>query len=70
MKFNDFISHIKHNSLYIHVFTGARIDFLGTVGEYKTAILKRKIGDRKIYKIEPLTNSLNIFLEEEKIWIR
>lgn len=64
MKLNDFINHIKHNSLGIDIFTEAKIEYLGTVGDFKNAIVKNKIGERKIYKIEPLANSLNIFLEK------
>lgn len=66
MNLNDFISHIKHNSLWIDVFTGAKIEFLGTVGEFKNAVVRNKIGYRIINKIEPLVNSLNIFLEVEE----
>lgn len=65
MTLNEFLSHIKHNSLGINIFTGARIEFLGTVGEYKTAIVKEKIGERQIDKIEPLVHELNIFIKEE-----
>lgn len=66
MKLNEFICHIKHNSLGIDIFTGGRIEFLGTVGEFKNAIVKQKIGERQIDKIEPLSQSLNIFLKEVK----
>ena len=66
MKLNDFIDHIKHNSLVVDIFTGARIEFLGTVGEFKNAVVRGKIGERQIEKIEPLSQSLNIFLKEEK----
>lgn len=65
MNVNEFLSHIKHNSLGINIFTGARIEFLGTVGEYKTAIAKEKIGERQIDRIEPLSTELNIFIKEE-----
>lgn len=64
MNVNEFLYHIKHNSLEINIFTGARIEFLGTVGEYKTAVVKEKIGECQIDKIEPLTNELNIFLRK------
>ena len=65
MTLNEFLSHIKHNSLGITIFTGARIEFLGTVGEYRTAIVKDKINNRIIDRIEPLVTELNIFIKEE-----
>lgn len=60
----EFLNHIKHNSLGIDIFTGAKIEFLGTVGEFKNAIVRQKIGERQIDRIEPLSQSLNIFLNE------
>lgn len=64
MNLNEFLNHIKHNSLVINIFTGARIEFLGTVGEFKTAVVKEKLGKCLIDKIETLTQELNIFLME------
>lgn len=63
MTLNDFISHIKHNSLQLVVSTAGGKNFLGTVGEFKNAIIKNLIGEFKIIKITPLANSLNILLE-------
>lgn len=63
MTLNEFVKELKHRSTYINVFYNAKIMFLGTVGEYSTAVIKDKIGSIPIAKIEPLTaGNLNIFL--------
>jgi hypothetical protein len=65
MNLNEFISHIKHRSLKICVSYGGGIAYLGTVGEFESANVRSKIGKCKINTIEPISGSLNIFLEEE-----
>lgn len=66
MTLGEFINHIKHNSLYIDIFgyDTARMYFTGYVGSYKTAVVKSKIDDVEIGKIEPLVTSLNIFIKD------
>ena len=66
MKLGEFINHIKHNSLYIDIFgyDSAKIYFTGDIGTYKTSVIKSKINELKIGKIEPLVNSLNIFIKD------
>lgn len=64
MRLDEFISHIKHNSLYIDVFgaNSAKIYYSDYIGAYKTSVVKSKIGSMIINKIEPLVNSLNIYI--------
>ena len=66
MKLGEFINHIKHNSLYIDTFGYdlAKQYFTGAIGTYKTSVVKSKINELKIGKIEPLVNSLNIFIKD------
>ncbi len=71
MTLNEFINHIKHNSLTINIFEKPydeldfhKIHFLGSVGEFKTAVIKRYIGEWRILKIEPLEFELNIYIKE------
>lgn len=68
MSLGEFIDHIKHNSLYIDVFgfDSATMYYTGYVGSYRTSVIKSKINNFKIGKIEPLVNSLNIFIMECK----
>ena len=67
MTLNEFINHLKHNSINLNIFAGAKIMYLGSVGSYKTSIVKPKIGNLKIEKIEPLEldENINIFLRGE-----
>lgn len=65
MTLYEFISELKHKSLGLDIFTEARIEYLGTLGELLHAIVLGKIGHREIDKIEPLSKSLNIFLRKE-----
>ena len=66
MTLNEFIDHIKHNSLGIDIFIEGQIQFVaGTIGEFKNAVIRQKIGNLRIEKIEPLSQSLNIFLERK-----
>ena len=65
MTLNEFINHLKHNSININVFEDGKIWYLGSVGSYKTSIVKSKIGNFRIEKIEPLEldENMNIFIE-------
>lgn len=65
MILNDFIEHIKHNSLGIDIFGSCKMYYTGTIGTFKNAVVKSKIGNAIIEKIEPLSQSLNIFIKEE-----
>ena len=71
MTLNEFINHIKHNSLTINIFEKPdealdfhKIHFLGSMGEFKNAVIKRYIGEWRIFKIEPLEFELNIYIKE------
>lgn len=68
MTLNEFINHLKHNSININVFEGGKIWYLGSVGSYKTSIVKPKIGNFRIEKIEPLEldENMNIFIKDGK----
>ena len=67
MTMNEFINHLKHNSININVFESGKIWYLGSVGSYKTSIVKSKIGNFRIDKIEPLEldENMNIFIKGE-----
>ena len=67
MTMNEFINHLKHNSININVFESGKIWYLGSVGSYKTSIVKSKIGNFRIEKIEPLEldENMNIFIKGE-----
>lgn len=69
MGLGEFINHIKHNSVGIDIFgyDTAKFYYTGTVGSYKTAVVKSKIDDVEIGKIEPLVTSLNIFIKDGKL---
>ena len=62
MELDKFIAHIKHRSCFINIFEDAHLLFIGTIGEYLTSVIRGKIGDSLVEKIEPLTNDFNIFV--------
>lgn len=65
MTLNEFINHIKHNSLEIDIFIEGQFCYCGSIGAFKTHLKKEKYGDYKIQKIEPLSTNLEIFLERK-----
>lgn len=70
MTLNEFIEHIKHNSVTMDIFAGVnscKFYFTGTIGTFKNAVLRSKIGNVRIVKIEPLAQSFNIFIDEGEI---
>lgn len=67
MNLDDFIKHIAHNSVGIDIFgynNSCKFYYTGSVGTYKNSVIRNKIGKCRIGKIEPLEQSLNIFIEE------
>ena len=71
MKLNEFIDHMKHNSVKIKIF-----DYLpnlelysGDVGTYKTSVIKSEINDCFIVYIKPDNFNeklLRIYIVKEK----
>ena len=71
MKLNEFIDHMKHNSVKIKI-----IDYLpnlelysGDVGTYKTSVIKSEINDCFIVYIKPDNFNeklLRIYIVKEK----
>lgn len=54
MKLYEFINHIKHNKIYINI-TNKFNDsiYSGTIGEFKTSIIKDKINNTNVKFIYP-----------------
>ena len=50
MKLNEFINHIKHNSLSIEIIDYSYITIYdGSIGSYKTSVIKNKIDEKGIF---------------------
>lgn len=71
MKLIEFIDHIKHRSLNIKIenddiYGDFCTYFEGTIGEYQTAIIRSKLDNALIERIEPTAQSLRIFVRRNK----
>ncbi len=55
MTLNEFVNHIKHNSLSIHVrcFNKDIPEYHGTFGDFKNSVYKHKYGDIEISHCYP-----------------
>lgn len=70
MTLNEFVNHIKHNSLDINVFCDIKeIPFYhGTFGTYKSSVYKQKYGNIEISKTYPMfmqDDTFNILLDSD-----
>ena len=70
MKLNEFINHIKHNSVYINISNKFNSSiYSGTIGEFKTSIIKDKINNVNVKFIYPfeLIDGFDITTDDESI---
>lgn len=69
MTLNEFINHIKHNSLEItindNLFTNAM--YIDSIGSFKTSIIKSKIGDFKIIDIIPYSDDCGFYIKVDAL---
>ena len=64
MKLVEFINHIKHNSLSIKIIGSNYITIYdGSIGSYKTSVIKNKIDECEINKILTDENQLYIYIK-------
>lgn len=65
MKLNEFINHIKHNSLSIMIidFDYHETLYDGSIGSYKNACVRSEIDNCKIVKILTDENQLYIYIK-------
>lgn len=63
MTLYDFINELKHNGLGIDIFKGNQFVFTGSVSTFKNWIHNGDYYKLRVEKVEPLSKSLNIFLE-------
>lgn len=67
MTLNEFINHIKHNSLElrIHFVCDTEPLWLCDIGSFKTSVIKSHIGECKISIIHPLSKGFKIEIYKE-----
>lgn len=54
MKLYEFINHIKHNKIYINITNKFNSSiYSGTIGTYKTSVIKDKIDNSNVKFIYP-----------------
>lgn len=70
MKLNEFINHIKHNSVYINISNKFNnLLYSGTIGTYKTSVIKDKINNVNVKFIYPYKDKdgFDIITDDESI---
>ena len=65
MTLNEFINHIKHNSLEITISDNLFDNpmYRDSIGAFKTSITKSKIGDLKILDVEPYSDDSGFYIK-------
>lgn len=70
MKLYEFINHIKHNSVYINISNKFNHSiYSGTIGEFKTSVIKDKINNVNVKFIYPYKDKdgFDITTDDESI---